>query len=73
MCLRTTAPSFDSAQPLSLEFRGRDLVCSNSTLFSSPATVRLMNPPLPQPIQMSDRDLRRPFILLVAEVVQFPL
>ena len=24
---------------------------------SSPATVRLMNPPLPQPIQMSDRDL----------------
>ena len=48
------------------------MVCSNSTLFSSPATVRLMNSPLPQPIQMSDRDLRRPFILLVAEVVEFP-
>ena len=34
MCLRTTAPFLDSAKPLSLECRGRDLVCSISSLFN---------------------------------------
>src|ERR1039458_3081742 len=30
ICLRITAPFFDSTRPLSLERRGRDLVCSIS-------------------------------------------
>ena len=33
MCLRTTAPFLDSANPLSFDRRGRDLVCSMSSLF----------------------------------------
>ena len=43
MCLRITAPFFDSTKPLSLECRGRDLVCSISSLFNSFSTVRLRN------------------------------
>jgi hypothetical protein len=39
MCFRTTAPFLDSANPLSLERRGRDLVCSINSLFNSFATV----------------------------------
>src|ERR1035438_8824133 len=43
MCVRITAPFFVSTSPLSLECRGRDLVCWISSLFSSSATVWLMN------------------------------
>ena len=43
MCLRITAPFFDSTKPLSLECRGRDLVCSISSLFNNFSTVRLRN------------------------------
>lgn len=32
-------PFFDSAGPLSLEWRGRDLICSTSSLFNKFATV----------------------------------
>jgi hypothetical protein len=43
MWLRTAAPFFASANPLSLECRGRDLVCPISDLFGSRATAWLMN------------------------------
>ena len=43
MCLRMTAPFLVSTSPLSLLCRGRLLVCSMSSLFSSRATVWLMN------------------------------
>ncbi|MCG3773935.1 MAG: hypothetical protein JW395_0752 [Nitrospira sp.] len=38
ICFRITAPFFVSARPLSLECRGRDFVCSTSSLFSISAT-----------------------------------
>jgi len=43
MCLRMTAPFLVSTRPLSPLCRGRLLVCSMSSLLSSPATVLLMN------------------------------
>src|ERR1700688_2769735 len=36
MCFLTTAPFFDSTNPLSLECLGRDLVCSTRSLSSLP-------------------------------------